>query len=1121
MDRLRDPKVWLIAGAVLAGVVVLAVVAVLGPDLPHPGSSDPTPIASQDVPDAVDPSRVRPGDPLTGDRNPNATRGERGQLITEADADKNLPAAHISWDTIHPRPDGVSDIEGPAATLYFEPHRILRITARTARIDAPEQQLRQARFEGDVVLTLYETTPGTAIDPSTDRQVTLRAFLDDAQVDPMLGRVDTAGPVHVTGPRFDFTGTGLTLVYNQLRGRLQRLEVASGRRLRFAREEAETQGMDEPAPRGREREGRPDRAAKPQAVGVGEAGPGGEPLSPHQYYQARFEREVEVALGDEAALSGASLEVWFAMATDPPEARSAKGVTGLGGVRGVRGARGGRLNSVAMLVSLALAVEVETENADAARSLMARRADDVVVDWSGPLVVTPVTKPEVLAGPEDAMLALRGGKGDMQEVRARAVTSAGETVRAGELTYLASSGRVRCVGGVDGGEAEGEGGGEVRVTSGELGELTAASLVLEPRAGRGVVVGPGRLVTRAEEGDAAADEGPLTVTWGEKLNLRFAEGAEGAGAGGGAGGGGGESAGGGERMEGSLGRLGPLTSATFTGGAKAEHPRFALAGGTLDIAFVATGETSQPARITATAADSASRATMTAVGDDPADTLDVAAGELVIELEPTGEGEEGGEGGDEGRPQPRRMLARGGVEARRPGMVLTSASLDVALAEPAASGDSRDPEPGVETLTAVGDVRVALDDPPTRLAAARLVADPAAETIELIGDATHPAVVIREGSTLTGSHLVLDREAQTLTADGSGTFMTPLRSDDGEPGRLDLTWREAMRFDNARGVATFRGGVDSRTAAGLDRSHLTAGAVELTFEPTPLDDTAASSRAVDTPTPSESSKGANGASSTTNRAETRADTLGRLRRLIALGDAVLEAKTLSPDRPDDPDRPLSSVRLEGRQITFEQQDEGEDRVQRVLVPGEGRMFIEDYRSPGSTDESKAVAPSFTGRGATLLLWTGGLTLDAAGGTMTARDEVQLIHRPLEEEAEASERDGENQPLRLTCGRLDAVLDHSGNLGVLDREPGATPDIQRIEAHGEVRIAHADRRVATDHLRYLAADRLVQLWADDGRRVEVSGGKLPPLSAQAALWQLDQDRFTATRVGGGAAGIEKR
>lgn len=1032
-------QIMIVGAAVGVALMLLGVTLILSPSGTVDENGPPEAINPDDLPADTD---LGDGTSAGGTLPAHGSAG-RGQ-VTRVDEDR---ITRLTWRTIEPAEDGVYDVGAPTATVEFSPSRVLSITAREATLIAPEGTFRRGEFRGDVVVTFFDAGDARA-DLTATRHIQTRVYLDDdAAFDLELGQISSTGPLHLTSRVADFQGRGLSLKYNRVRERIERLIVEEGRELRFA---ANGDGLSD---RNAEAAEGADSQPQPQPP-TATAGQADQPsrdegdsdpkttnriTDPPQFYRARFQRDVHVTAGGD----------------DPDEQADL---------------RGGELVAVFALDSRSDASDDErderdedasshtdsddTPGADTAdeaprdqptlpdRSLLPRRKDNVIVRWSGPLVLMPLGADEQAIDADDLRLDLRGDEQTPATVR----TARGDAITAESVGYRQIGARVL---------AAGSDRHPMRLTSDELGTLTGTRLQLSQETGEGFVLGPGTLTARADDDDQPTDQTaddappapPSSIAWSDRMDMRFFV----------------------DEQADDARRLAALEHVTFRGEVMTEHEDDRLASDRVDIAF---------------ARDE----------DDPR------------------------------RSSPRLLMARGEVSARQPGMTFAAERLDATItprndadadgtAEASADDTPRNSLAGrldISRIVAVDEIRVTIDAQDATITAARLEATPAEQTVELTGTADAPAVLARPDGRLTGERIVLDQPTQRVTVTGAGKFTHQLDPDDAQ-AVLAVAWRERMVFDNAAGTADFTGSVRATSSDGPDTSELTSRELALRFDPEPMGEDAD-----DAPADAHAADGAGDAGP--------ARGIGRVRGMEATGDVAFSATARNPEAPAGP--PRSRLLIEGPVLTFENTPASDESgaIEQVNVVGAGRMLVEHYQADAPADGEEAAAAgdderegerkpvNFAGQGATLFIWQGRLTLDAANNDMVIVDGVQMIHRPRGEPEEGV--------VQLNCQRLLADLTQTGGLTAWSSR--GTPDatLRLVEATGAVRLIQQGRQISSDHLRYTSEDQTVVLWTNEGEvsLIDEEGGS--SMTAAALKWNLAEDRFEAMQMRGGIAPIRR-
>jgi len=1063
----------------------------------------------------------------------------------------------LSGERALPRPNGVIDIEGITAHIHLIPgRRVVEIKGPRGTLVAPDNNPESGVLTGGVVLTLFESQGEQPVKLTADSpDVKLRMYLDEAvKFDLVLGFVESDGPVHLTMPRADFRGTGLNLIYNEKRRRINRLEILQGREMRFnpnAAGSAEAQAND--------------AKTKPQTEG-----PEAVDVREPDYYRATFENNVNVRTAD-AVIDSQRLEVVFSM-----ENSKASGEGAAVGFKEngrypddsadlIIGFGGGEATSARTARATAAASEAE-------RSLMPVSADDVIVHWTGTLLVEPLEeKPDEMEGPRDTLLVLE------KAVKVRSVR--GETIAAERVEYLSSAARVHVIG---------EALTPAVIESPEFGRLHVLDLVLHQKRGVGQITGPGGIVAAADappavktvtaDGKAvapnatnrtvetgvapprAADAGKLppgvSVSWTDGAELTFHvkeetdKSAKAAGA---------KTtdkpseqglsvppkaaAPPGTATATATGRttisptasIDALKEAAFHGGVQVEHAQFDLASDHLLIAMSPpTKQKQEPQLVKASGHVQA-----TARGDAKQPAMDIQAGDMEITFAAD----------SKGKPQPARMVATERVKASQPGRVLTAGSLDVKLveaaekvaadvkgsAQPQAAADTR---MTVKHMLAERDATVTLDNPRTVVTGVRLEAEADKGLLQIFGDARRPARVERADDSLTGMHITLRESDQFVTVPGAGsaefvTRSTP-RVDPPKPGaapaapaapaqlgppeppqRLKITWTTAMDFNNTTGVAHFYGNVDAGSERGVDLSRFKAG--ELTLELDPADpkdlrpvgsavrtDAAAAKPATDVENENNAAAKAVRTADPTAAPKNDKPPARNIRKLLAQHKVVFEA-----EKWDDKagGKLATRFRLTGPILTFD------NTTEKLDVFGPGTMQMEDYRAKDKAKESAtaaspaAAAPgapaspvAFVGKGITLFLWSGAMSIDANHNDVRMEKEVRMLQQPAA-----------GADIHMQCNQLIADFQSTGGLNSWLTGKANEPKLDNVTANGKLVIIYQKQTVRGDQLHYTGAKQMAVISAEPGSMCELDTEQTT-LPARQFRWMLEKDRIIAEEPG---------
>lgn len=1080
-------------------------------------------------------------DPDIGAATGNTARDVTYTIIQRGEADGDITRTVLKAERLQRLDRGVSRLTRPRAEMRYSPTRAMTLSGDSADVIMVDNQPQRGTFTGNVVITLFECDPGQTLitdvtDPRHRTFVSQQVFIDDDDTDFDLATndIDTDGTVHVTSREVDFFGQGLRLKYNTRRKRIEQLVITEGRYLMFNPEAELEQSADPEDP--------VDPAEQTEPT---------EPIerAPSQYYLASFRENVLVREGDRSELFGdETLDIRFSLGreavtpADPlvpgenarpkPEQDNALGrllpaipgwqlaqagdgsasdvdPTGLpvpeGGVPGLdangpvgpgtpENAGGGEIDGEpGQPVPPALAQPVTIPAKNLARTMFDHDpARDVVVTWSGQLRLTPLSrKPAVLVDDEDVHFRLVGQNAYAQTTR----DDRTDRIDAAEIQYRLATQLVNAI------APDGQ---PIRITSSTLGQLEGTRLTVNQQEGIGTIEGPGTLTQLPD------DQGKsLTLTWTDRLDLELytetvvaedvvEDSADAA------------ASGSDSPLRGRPGqvRVTGLKTATFRGDVSADHPDFDLRAGQLTLAFRepndATGTKNDPMQINA-----ADDVAVNARGDAEDERFAIAAQGLTIDLATD-------EQGDLYATSMRALLD---VKIERPGSVLHCRRVDVSLAPPdpaakaeAQEGDaSRKAYAEVRSLVATGDVQAELDYDGRRvnLAADQLIGDVERDQLTLIAnDDRNLAEVfdVDDNRRLSGKKIVMDDQAERVRVDGPGALFAALTDPDLADAALAVTWDKSMRFDNVASEAFFVGDVNATSRRSTDQSELTADELDLRFSPDPEHDP---QRLVEPPFELPAQPG---------------EQDREIRSTVARGNVKLVAAAFAPNEPN---RPYNRVRIEGPELTFTNRPRTSPAtgpIETLVVEGVGLMQIEDYRDreeQGAADEPARpdrnapdnngdASVAFTGRGATLFIWQEGMKLDARANTATFIEDVQMVHRPREDDG------GEGEVVQLDCQQLIADMEDGGGLGVWMSDAAPDARITAVTADENVRLTRGPRELRGDHLKYTAATALAELWADEGKQVLVNDLETDTLArAERAIWDLTRDRIELQGAQGGA------
>ncbi|BAM02719.1 hypothetical protein [Phycisphaera mikurensis] len=752
----------LLGGALAASALLLATAWYLGDPGPSAGPAEAASLDPDDFPGRFTEDANAPR------QNP-LQAVERSTFLTEQDGKQTA----LTWDVLTPRTDFVSDVEAPRARVELGPGRLLVLEAAEGTVEHPGNDFQRGSFRGGTVVTFHRLASPAA--PESDANAVLRlALAGPTSFDRELGRLSTAGPVRVSGPRVDLAGTGLELDFSRAEEEVKKLVLDETEFLRLRREEAG--GAAAGVPPTPTPTPDPESAARSAETGgaTDAATPTPRPeATPATVYRVEASGGVTIDADSGTRLTGRTLLVFFAAGeglgggdaeATPPPGPADRGAQ----AAGTPAIRGGD-------------PAPPPAPAEAGASLFQPGPGTVELAWTGPLRLRPAAPGE---GPEAVRSAAFTGAhlqlGGTAEAPATAASGAAR-IAAASLAYTTADGRL---------DATGVGGAPVRAEDPGAGTLTAQRIEATPGAGVARAAGPGVLTAR--DPDAADAGDALRVAFQAGMDLAF------------------------DPAEGEREAL-AIRSAVFTGrvGVDAAAPGGASGGD----GFSGGG----PLRL------DASRVTLgfgaAPGGGQPAPKSLLADGGVVATRRPAGAKPDAEPLWTLRSEDLRVALSPSPTDPQRPEIAGLEASGGVTVETLDAGGLG---EAAPETADAAAE--------PLYLAADRLTASPRLDRVELNGTDGLPATAARGGFRLSGGTIIAGLAGERLEVRGPGELRSlPAGPGPGDgPGagsdETRLTWTTGLAYDGATGEAEAQGETLTTSQSATERRRIEAGGVFVTFE---------------------------------------------------------------------------------------------------------------------------------------------------------------------------------------------------------------------------------------------------------------------------------------------------
>lgn len=1045
-------------------------------------------------------------------RPPDITDIETGESIVLTMVDKDDPTrvtSVIEADRLDPVGEGERVLTNPRAWLYPKGGRVVRVTADRARLmmranESPES----GTLEGSVRMRVYEAAADGRTNPADDAEPIVTATFDQpVRFERRYMRLSTPGGFVIDSDQVRFAGEDLTLMLNEVRGRLERLDVQRGGSMQFRvgpgrDDDADTAAAPIP-------EAVP---ASPSTATTPTAGPGAslpaqpapEPDEPQiNLYHTVLSDAVIATLGT-ARVNADRLDL-FTRLTDNALPESA--IARVGFVRTPRPEPsqpepsgdpvpfGPPHPEEPVMDTMAEAVATEstaTEPVTTAEAAIAETdpvetdpAEPLVLTWTGPMTVRPIEPdapaPELDA--DDAALALHADPGNRVRL---ADEAAGITGDAATLHYFATRGLLTLDAHAPETSAEAApteaaiaavqtdtdsasaastaapsvpaespepttNPDPVRIAIAGAGQGQFASVRADLLRGLIDLEGPGRGVTTR---DTASSTSEASIRWTDTARLTLVT-----------------------TPDGQL--TDRLTAADFFGDIEASQDRGLIQADILQTAFEPGPDGASAIRIatitrgSVASVDPVERARLVGParpgGSLAADTIRMGF------TPPTAAGE---------GPEPARVEATGAVMARS-----GTSTLEADYAAADLARDFRN-EITVRTADALGSVLYRDTADATAAAGDAMALNAENETIRLTGP---EASITRGDSVMSGPVIDLDARRRRMEVTGAGRFDHTLRNADALPaGKILARWTDSMRFDDALGRLNAQGDVSViSTPDPYTRDTLAAHRVEVEITPQPVSDSIGGRGPVER----------------------------ELRVARAYGGA--DADTPSPATietrrydPADPERVTGLMYLEGDQIVA-------DSVASLLrVPGAGVLLVLDRRAevqPPAPDDQTTDATNSAprtdplggsvGPGLTRFTWAGSMELDRAAGVAVMDQDVVVRHKTLAESNNGGQI-AELQTDLLTAAFAETAADGDA----VNAEGEESPFILRTaDARGSVVFRASGKELLADGARYEATTDILHALASPGRMVELrEPGRVAPLSARAIMWNLARDRIEINR-----------
>lgn len=725
-------------------------------------------------------------------------------FITMVDSsDPSRIASTLRAQRFEPIGEGRRRLDQPESWIYLKDGRAIRVNADSATMLMPDpnQAPESGTLQGNIVIRGYDATPSPG-EPAPDSQApTLTARFDEPlEFERRYLRMNSSGRFEIQSSRADFSGTDLTVIFNDLRNRIELIDVVRGDELVIhttsGTPDTSATPVALPQPIGVSLQSAPSGAeqAQPTAPNPSTQPPPAQPfdrqIDPQiQHYFITLQDQVHAQVTDTGSVDADTLELWAAIIDGRLPRDAIRTIAfnqpppQLSTLTHPSPAGADPPSQTPNLSDIPSAPPKDGSVTDAPTAAPGTKSRDLVITWSGPMRVRPIdTEPPRQLAQDHLALRLSGkdGRGITMQAPQR-----GFTGQAREVTYSAT----RAIAHFQGEETES---GIIRMQVEQAGSLLANDMAANLDTGTIDLKQRGQITTFNDDPSQTA-----SVRWKDNAQIRFAIDPDGA-------------------------ITQRLTSARFEGVAVAEQNGNSI--GARVIQAILDPDLPPNSALT--------KLELSEGVISSADKSLLSGRELTIDFEP---------GIDPGQPpQPTRVVSVGSALGRTPDAMLRAQRMSADLIRDDRTGQTR-----IKTAYAQGEVNYR-DNKRTTAQAQQLDADGLSEVITLTGEG---AKVTQAGSSITGEHIVLRAKRRGIEVIGAGTFdhdIALTKDSDARPGQLGhirAVWADSMRFDDTLGTINSTGKVRViSTPDALTRDTLSADRMTINLTPMPSDDPVAGSK---------------------------------------------------------------------------------------------------------------------------------------------------------------------------------------------------------------------------------------------------------------------------------------
>lgn len=873
---------------------------------------------------------------------PNIEETQTGGAMLVTMVDKDDPtriAGTLKADRFEPIGEGRRRLDKPESWIYLKDGRAVKITAQTATMLMPDpnQPPESGTLEGDIRIEAFDSTPapGTPADDDAVPMLIAR-FVEPVEFERRYLRLRSPGRFDVTSDRFDFSGTDLTVILNELKDRVELIDVVQGDRLVIHTDKQSQNVSTDTTPisttqsHAAQQPTQPQTNQQPQTTDPNSLADStkqirqSQPASPNDTlarYHITLNDDVNAMVGVSGEATADRLELWAALegGSLPSDAirtisfvRSDRSPNSPVSEPTQRPSAGStpKTSTSTNPADHTDPTNQATPNASPA-FVSSTTSDDIIINWSGEMTVRPIdgTIPAQLANDSLALrLSANEGNGVTFKIPERDFVG-----QAFSATYHATTAVLAL-------ESVQTELGIIKLEAADAGSVIATSLIANLASGSIDLDGRGQ-ITSTPDGPTVQDS-QSTIQWKNAASFSIA------------------------MIDDGLSDR--LTHAHFQGTVMGKQGGNTVGARTLDARF----DPSLPS------ANSLSKISMIDGVLSNSSRSMLTGSAVVVDFVPGTSRSSGNS------VEPVRLQADGQVLGRNTDSMLKTEHLVVTMFRDLAD------KMIVRTADAKGDIKYTGVDR-TTASGDSLTADGVNETMTLRGS---PANVSQGGSKIVGDHINMNARRRGIEVLGAGSFDHDIILE-GSPenarpaGHIRATWKGTMRFDDAIGSIICEDQVRVvSTPDAYTRDTLDAHRAEIKLTPIPTADPIA------------------GRNQTKNERELIS---ARIYGHAPSGQDPIPAKIESRTyAQDDPERVIGLIYLEGSQIIANNQNQSLD------VPVAGTLLVLDRSEDDESGMNTSTGIAAAGPGLTRFTWQGRMNLNRAQGTANFIDQVVVRQKTI-------------------------------------------------------------------------------------------------------------------------------